>query len=291
MIIFLKIYLTAFLFIIGIFDTSFAASTEEKPPSDNLCQEIQTKDDQEKKPELKLNTDYLKGYISDTKNILVSPFHWEKSDWIKASLIIGITAGFYAFDQEIQDWVKENRSDTLDEISRFVNPYRFLPPLGILYSYGYLFENKKAQRAALLSLESFVVTGVFTQAIKLATHRHRPRFGAPYNTWDGPSFAGCCRSFPSGHASFSFAIATVIASEYEDKALIPPLAYGIATLTALSRVNDKNHWTSDVFFGSALGYFIGKKIVSLHSKGGEGNLVILPLISDRYTALVVAYNF
>ncbi len=277
-----RIYLFVVLLIIGFFNATFAASTEGGAPSDPLVQNIQTKDNQE--PGLRLNKDYLKGYISDTKNILTSPFHWEKSDWINASLIIGITAGFYAFDQDIQEWVQKNRNDTSNGIARFVKPFGYvaytIPSLGVFYLYGHFLEDRKAERTALLSVESVVISGIFTEAIKFAAHRDRPRAGDSSHL-----------SFPSGHSSSAFAIATVIASEYGDKALIPPLAYGIATLTALSRVNDNDHWTSDVFFGSALGYFIGKKIVSLHSKREGSNLTILPLISGRYTALVLSYNF
>jgi membrane-associated phospholipid phosphatase len=43
------------------------------------------------------------------------------------------------------------------------------------------------------------------------------------------------------------------------------LAYGIATLTALSRVNDNAHWASDVFFGAIIGYFTAKAIMALNN--------------------------
>lgn len=284
MIIFLKIYLTAFLFIIGIFDTSFAASSEEKPSPDYFNQKIEIKDMKGQEPGLRLNKDYLKGYISDTKNILVSPFHWEKSDWINASLIVGITAGFYAFDQDIKEWAQKNRNDTSNKIAKFVKPsgdvVYTIPSLGLFYLYGHFLEDKKAERTALLSVESVVISGIFTEAIKFAAHRDRPRAGDSSHS-----------SFPSGHSSSAFAIATVIASEYKDYLVVPPLAYSVALLSGISRINNNDHWTSDVFFGSALGYFIGKKIVSMHSERKEGNLVILPLISNRYTALVIAYKF
>lgn len=85
-------------------------------------------------------------------------------------------------------------------------------------------------------------------------------------------------------------IATVIASEYEDKFFIPVLSYGVATLTALSRVNDNDHWASDVFFGAGIGYFTGKAIVNLNREK-DNKFTILPVISEKCRGILVEYNF
>lgn len=240
-----------------------------------------------------LNKHYLKTNISDTKTILTSPLCWKKSNWLKVSLIVGITAGLYLRDQKIKNWVQENRNDTSNRVSRFARPFGdgkyTLPPLFMFYLYGYFFRNDRAQRTAMLSLESFVVSGIFTSFIKFAGHRHRPSTGDPSNTWDGPSISISNLSFPSGHSCSAFAIAVVIASEYRDIVFVPPLAYGVATLTALSRVNDNAHWTSDVFFGSVIGYFTGKAILNLNSKGNK-NFSLLPVIAHRYAGLLLKYE-
>ena len=244
--------------------------------------------------EIDLTGDYWKGYVSDTKALITSPLHWDSSDWMKAFVFVSITGVLYVFDENIQDWVQKNRSSTSDEISSFAKPfgeaYILFPSLGILYLYGHLSEDKKAKKTALLSMESFVVTGLFTQALKFIGHRHRPSSGDSSNIWDGPGFSTSHLSFPSGHASSAFAIATVIACEYEDKFLIPALSYGIATLTALSMVNDNAHWASDVFFGAGIGYFIGKAIVNLH-RGKDNKFTILPVITEKCRGILVEYNF
>ena len=252
----LNSWLAALLLMIAISGTSSTQSLKDELSFKPSYQQIQIKQDYARG--LKLNFDYFEGYISDIKSILIPPSHWQRSDWIKASLIAGITAGLYTQDQKIQDWVQENRSSVSDRVSEFAKPFgdgRYtLPGLGALYLYGHLFEDEKAQRTALLSLKSFVISGLFVQALKFTGHRHRPSSGDPYNTWDGPGFS-----------TSAFAIATVIASEYGDKAFVPPLVYGIATLTALSRVNDNSHWASDVFFGAIIGYFTAKAIMALNN--------------------------
>ncbi len=264
----LRSCLLALLLIAGLTGASFTQSLEPELSSKPPYRPIQIKQDYSRG--LKLNGDYFEAYISDIKSILISPSRWQSSDWIKVSLVVGITAGLYTQDQKIQNWVQENRTSTSDRISEFAKPFgdgRYtLPGLGALYLYGHFFENQKAQRTALLSLESFVVSGIIVQAIKFIGHRHRPSSGNPYNAWDGPGFSTSNLSFPSGHSSSAFAIATVIASEYPDKAFVTPLAYGIATLTALSRVNDNAHWVSDVFFGAIIGYFTAKAIIAQNNK-------------------------
>ncbi len=267
----LRSWFAALLLTVSIVGASFAQSLKPELSINFPYQQIQIR--QEYTRGLKLNRDYFEGYISDIKNILSSPSHWQGSNWIKASLIAGVTVGLYSQDQKIQDWAQENRSAASDSISKFAKPFgdgRYtLPALGAFYLYGHLLGDEKAQRTALLSLKSFVISGLFVQVLKFAGHRHRPSSKDPHNTWDGPSFSTSNLSFPSGHASSAFAIATVIASEYRDKAFVPPLAYGIATLTALSRVNDNDHWASDVFFAAVIGYFTAKAVVALNSDGAR----------------------
>lgn len=60
---------------------------------------------------------------------------------------------------------------------------------------------------------------------------------------------------PSGHTTTAFAVATVFADQYgEESKYIPVIAYGLATLTAWSRVYDNSHWASDVFIGAIVGH-------------------------------------
>ena len=59
------------------------------------------------------------------------------------------------------------------------------------------------------------------------------------------------RSFPSGHASSTFATAVVLQQHYGWTVGAPALA--AAVYTAASRITAGKHWTSDVVFGAAMG--------------------------------------
>gem|GEM_PF-210320 len=242
---------------------------------------------------IKLNTKYFKGLFSDTGYALTSPWRWNSSDWATASLVAGTTGVFLMLDDEIKSEFQDSRSSTTDDLSEFFEPfgngaYSF-PALVGFYLYGRFGENEKMERTALLAAESFLVTGLFTTVIKTSTGRHRPSKKNNSSTFDGPSTSN--KSFPSGHTSTIFAIATVVANEYEEVPLVTPLSYGIATLAGLSRINDNQHWASDVFFGAALGYFTSKTILRLHSNKKGRHFTIYPRAGYRSGGLVLSSRF
>ena len=247
-----------------------------------------------KQKPVRLDTDYLAGFITDTRDILSSPSSWGKSGWVRASVAAGITLGLYSYDREIQDWVQDHRNGASDRIADYAEPFGngmfILPSLGGLYLYSRLYRDERAGRAALLGLRSVIISGLITNAMKFAGHRHRPDSGDGHDVWDGPGLSASDLSFPSGHATSAFALASVIASEYEDKAYVPPLSYGIAALTALSRVNDNKHWASDVFMGSVIGYAAGKTIYALQ-RGRNANLSVIPLVERDRTLVLLTFRW
>lgn len=66
--------------------------------------------------------------------------------------------------------------------------------------------------------------------------------------------------WPSGHTSSSFAVAAVVDEYYGHKLGIP--AYVLAGLVGWGRIDDTNHDLSDVVFGAAMGFVIGRTIAS-----------------------------
>ena len=223
---------------------------------------------------------------------MTSPMHWNGIQWKEAALIAGIAAALYPFDTETREEVQENRNPMSDGVARTARSFGegqyIAPALGTLYMYGRLRGDGKARETALLGLESFVVSGVFTGAMKGLAHRDRPNTGHPYNIWHGPGLSVSNLSFPSGHSTAAFSLAGVIASEYSDNRYIPPAAYGIATLTALSRVNDNAHWLSDVFFGSAVGFFTAKAIVNMNT-GTQSTL--FPVVNGKYAGIMITHPY
>ena len=231
---------------------------------------------------------YFSSYLKDTRDILISPAKWKASQWISLAAIGATTGVLFAYDKQIKELSQKLRTPLSNDISRYgLEPWGkgtySLPLLGIFYLHGVIWKNPRSTRVGLLGVKAFVLTGAFTQVMKFAFQRERP------NTTDNPyafeGFWGSYKneSFFSGHTSSFFAIATIIACEYKDKKLIPPLIYTIAGIASLSRIHDNKHWASDVFIGAVVGYGIGKLIYS-HNNWG---IQISPMVSRNTTGLMI----
>ena len=234
--------------------------------------------------DVKLNKAYIKSYFTDSWNVLKSPVRWKGKQWATAAVVGGVTILVYTQDENIRNFVQRNQSEELDQSSK----YLFEPlgsgvitlPLTIgFYAYGAIAKNQRATRVGLTGIKAMAVTAVFTYAIKYATQRHRPYDDDPPNPriWEGPFGSYSSTSFPSGHSSVVWSVATVFATEYRDKIWVPIVSYTFASLASVSRVYDDKHWASDVVFGAALGFFIGKFVYK--SSVWCPELVIIPGVS------------
>jgi membrane-associated phospholipid phosphatase len=86
---------------------------------------------------------------------------------------------------------------------------------------------------------------------------------------------------PSGHATVTFAAATVLQQHLGYRAGIP--TYLIASYVALSRLHDNRHFASDVAMGAATGIIIGRS-VTWHGR----NFYATPEFLPGGAAIVVA---
>jgi membrane-associated phospholipid phosphatase len=199
---------------------------------------------------------------------------------------------FYTQDALIQKVVQKNQTPFLSNLSYYgFAPWGSgvysIPALGIMYGVGAIFKNDKARYTSLKGAEAFLLGFVTDQLLKQLTHRHRPYQDDPPNPslWDGPFQPISNTSFASGHSTAAFAVATVIATSYAKTVWVPILCYTLAGLTAASRVYNNDHWFSDVFVGSAMGFAIGRTIANNHIK----KLKVLP-ISHIGTGVMLVYQ-
>lgn len=210
----------------------------------------------------------VKQFYYDGKNLFLTPFHWEKKERLKFLAIASITAGLFLVDKELQQVAQRNRSDFSDDLARFVTPSEHIYPQVVIsgfYLGGLIFNRKKEKDTAWYLLEALMFTQGITQVVKYSVGRARPFADKGAYHFEGFRFSpsSYSLSFPSGHASTAFSLASVIAEQYDNR-LIDWAAYSLAFLAAWARVNDNVHFTSDVFFGGVLGTWVGKTIVRLN---------------------------
>ena len=108
----------------------------------------------------------------------------------------------------------------------------------------------RVQHLGMDEIEATLLAEGITQGLKVAVRRDRP----PQT--DGNQ--STTYSFPSGHATLTFAAATVLQQHLGYKAGIP--TYLVASYVAMSRLHDNVHKASDVVFGAAMGVVIGRSV-------------------------------
>ncbi len=232
---------------------------------------------------------------TDKEYIDIYPNQYENNSVSSIAWVLGTTVVLYQNDQEIKSFFQKNQSRTGNNISDFVEGFgdnnKLFPSLGLLYLYGKVRDNEKTQHLAVLSLESVLLSTLITNTIKFSTHRSRPYTGESFDSWGEPSFDNDndYLSFPSGHATSAFSVATIIASEYKEKPFVKILSYSIASLTAISRVYDNKHWASDIFLGSVIGYYSGKTVIRLNEQ--NNNISIIPALREQGYGLAIKYRF
>ncbi|HET9328514.1 MAG TPA: phosphatase PAP2 family protein [Candidatus Eisenbacteria bacterium] len=204
----------------------------------------------------------------DAMAVVTGPFHMDGSDAMWTLAALGATGIVYAYDQEILDAF--HRNDDAGAYDALVEPGHHLEELGLIgttapywatgLAIGYLMRWDTVTQVTSEVLESHLITGVLRQIIEQSVGRTRPTDGkGPYNFEfrEGDSF-------PSGHASVVFEVATV-ASYHTRSNWLRALYYSVATAVSLQRVDSNEHWPSDIIAGACIGTLVARTIVRRHA--------------------------
>lgn len=231
---------------------------------------------------------WLRDFGCDFIKTGLTPLQWDGNSWMKFGGTTAVVGGLMLSDKELYKFIHDNGSPFIDNQSRnLFNDLWYVeyvvPVLGVVYAGGRIAKNDRLAFTALTAFRAFAVTTVFTGGFKAFFHRYRPNEHQPPDPWLwlGPSFSTDHLSFPSGHSSLSFALAAVVASEYSENKWVGGIAYGLAGLTAISRVYGTKHWPSDIVAGSVLGYAIGRfihKRASGNTNKKDNKLVFSPVV-------------
>ena len=157
-----------------------------------------------------------------------------------------LTGASLGLDDHCEQYFTDHPHENFGKIGANLGGTFAVAGLGIgLFSAGRISRGDRFRAATYDMSQAIIVTGVYTTALKLASQRERPDGSDNY-------------SFPSGHASNAFAIASVISQHYK-KLAIPAYAFG--TYVAVSRMAAEKHFFSDIVAGSGLGLAIGRVVV------------------------------
>jgi membrane-associated phospholipid phosphatase len=230
-----------------------------------------------------------KRYVADSFAIVTAPLHWNVADWERAGgaaiVIGGLMLEDRHLDHEFQKWRSTFTNRVSDATTSFGGGYGVNTGVAFLIV-GYVFRSWDLRETGRETLEAGFLSNLLDKWIlKRAIGRERPQVSNGRTVFRPGSSND---SFPSGHATEAFAVASVIAVRSKGWVL-PTIAYTAATLVAFDRVNDRVHFPSDVAAGAILGTAVGRFLVARHRRAqgqAPGPTVVLVPIRGGLAAKV-----
>lgn len=242
---------------------------------------------------------------NDVKYVFTAPARWETEDWKTAGwATLAVVGTAVIADRPVRDFMckqskmsscpdagpnAEVKNSTLTTIENFGQTYA-LGVMGGFYLVGVISDNEKSVQVSQDLVAASLSSALVNQSIKVIANRSRPRENQ--GTGDFKGFTGLNNnsSFPSGHTTEAFTLASVIASHYEE-AWVGVTAYSVAGLVGVARMYHDAHFASDVVASALIGTFVGKSIVKHNSTLRTGKVVLLPMIGPDFAGVQVVGNF
>jgi hypothetical protein len=227
-----------------------------------------------------------RGFFSDQKVIWTCPARLRISDaeWLVPSA--GIATALFVTDTTTSHELTRNSHKQQSVTFSNLGVGLLAATSASMYLWGAHQDDNKMRETGLLSVEAGLDAFTVDEVLKYGFRRDRPNV----NGGQGAFFQSGGSSFPSAHATTSFAIATVIANEYPGP-LTKILSYGLATGVSFARVTGQQHFLSDVFIGGTMGYLIGRSVYHNHHDPavdyGTFETAELPIPAERMSSTYI----
>lgn len=232
-------------------------------------------------------TSYTGQAVEDAKSVLGAPARWRQQEWENfawGSLAVIGTAAW--LDNPLREATRKHPYDSelLLQIEKLGAEYSIVV-IGGFYLAGSSDDNSTATRVAQDSLTaSIIASGIITPALKIVTGRTRPFEDEDNSTFNGLSANKLNSSFPSGHTTEAFALASVIATHYEDS-WIQYTSYSLATIVGLARIYHDAHFASDVVAGALIGNWVGSSVAARRQNRQSAQYMLLPEAAENFAGL------
>ncbi len=215
---------------------------------------------------------------SDFATQAAYPFHFAREHPLGFTAGVAAFVGIMSIDGDLREAVASPefaRRNGLEAPAQWLSdrarPSTMIPIAAGIGVIGMLGPARERETSTML-VESLITSSVWTGALKELTRRERPRetteeladWTGPGNLFTDEPVANGLRSFPSGHTSGAWAMATVVAHQYPAHRIVPLLAYGTAAAMGYSRMVVGAHWFSDVVAGGLIGYGCARQVISAH---------------------------
>ncbi|HEX8712083.1 MAG TPA: phosphatase PAP2 family protein [Terracidiphilus sp.] len=208
-------------------------------------------------------------FLHDQKDLWTFPIRLAKGHYLlPTAIVVGGTVALLYSDPHTMPYFRTHQSNW-DDVNDVFDPLIttgevIALPAGLLTA-GYIRRDNREVNTALLATEAYGDSVVINLAMKAVTRRERPSDVPLHGNFEDTFFSGNKSplkgsSFPSGHSTAVWSVATIVAERYRHrgKPWVPVLAYTLATAISFSRITEAAHFPSDVWLGASLGYSIAK---------------------------------
>lgn len=196
----------------------------------------------------------LRRGLEDQKSLYRAPFKRKNIKWDIGFL--AVTAGLLAADRETMRDIPKDHLD-LSHNSALVALLGTSAVPSLIWAYGLKTGDRHADETGEITLETLANTFLIYTPMQFIAGRERPDEAAGNGRF--LRHGNFNTSFPAGHPMFTWAMATVVAHEYP-KTWVKIMMYGAASAVSAARLTGRNHFPSDIWVGSVLGYLIGSHI-------------------------------
>jgi membrane-associated phospholipid phosphatase len=218
------------------------------------------------------------GFAHDAGLYFTAPLHWNASEWAWFGGALAAIAGSHHYDTQVYthftkgltpEQIANIKSDDLQDA---------LPAAAVFFgTWGYaaLINDPNGHREAWSMFEAATLSTVNAYALKFIARRLGPDQTSDPNEW----FKSGGKSFPSAHATASFAIGTVLAEAGSDdyRWLRRVLGYGLGIGTSYLRLKHNAHWLSDTVAGGALGIASAQFTLNHAYRNQESGFALVPV--------------
>ena len=273
-----RVRITAALFVAILAASNLVAGGSIDLPSDSL-----------------FSVSYVNLALSDAGNVLSAPARYDRRDWMCAGGAIMAVTGVYFLDGSIREARPRPRDATVNKVATAVEllgSWGAFVVIGGMYAGGVFGDMPELKRMGLDGLTaSAIAGGIIAPVIKLAVGRSRP--------WENEGthrfrpFSGNV-SFPSGHTTEAFALASVIA-ESSENILVDVASYSLATMVGFVRIYHDAHFASDVLAGAIIGSATGISVVRFNRKQRSSAMIafvpVIPEVSGKPAGGMIVFSY
>lgn len=228
-------------------------------------------------------------FLTETGDLAMQPGKWKERDWLRIGVLGAGTFLVMQADQSIRRAVLNDQRyyhSVPIEGGRIWGEWYTTFALGTGFgSYGLLANNRSMLKIGYELVQADLYSQAVIALLKVPFGRARPYLNKGASLFRPFNFQWTkYGSFPGGHASSAFAISTILSRN----ARSVPLKIGLyvpAVLSAISRVYQDKHWTSDCFLGAIIGYSVGTWVAN-HHEGKESQSAAAP-----FFPISVSYRF